>query len=137
QTAEPVRTLVDHDVVAGAGQLLGARESGGAGADDRDPLAGALGGAARTHPALVPGTVDDRQLDLLDRDRVSVDRQNPGRLARGRAQPAGELREVFRRMQALDGGTPVVVGYELVPLPNQIAERAARMAEGFTVVRPP
>src|SRR6185369_9172363 len=106
QTAEPVRTLVDHDVVAGAGQLLGARESGGAGADDRDPLAGALGGAARTHPALVPGTIDDRQLDLLDRDRVGVDRQDAGRLAGGRAQPAGELREVVRRVQALDGGTP-------------------------------
>ncbi len=60
-------------------------------------------GAAGLDPALVPGAVDDRQLDLLDGDRVGVDGQDAGRFARRRAQPAGELREVVRRVQTLDG----------------------------------
>ena len=88
-------------------------------------------------PALVPGAVDDRQLDLLDGDRVGVDGQDAGRLARRRAQPAGELREVVRRVQTLDGRTPVVVGDELVPLRDQVAERAAGVTEGDTAVHAP
>jgi hypothetical protein len=34
----------------------------------------------------VPRLVDDRDLDLLDRDRVLVDAEHAGRLARRRAQ---------------------------------------------------
>ena len=54
-------------------------------------------------PALVPGAVDDLDLDLLDRDRVLVDAEHARGLARRRAQPPGELREVVRGVQPLDG----------------------------------
>ena len=43
----------------------------GPGADDRDALAGlGASGGTRRDPALVPGPVDDLDLDLLDGDRV-------------------------------------------------------------------
>ena len=42
QPADAVGALEHDDVVAGAGQLLGGGEAGRAGADDGDPLAGAL-----------------------------------------------------------------------------------------------
>jgi hypothetical protein len=48
-------------------------------------------------------------LDLLDRHRrVAVDPEHARGLARGRAQPAGELREVVGRVQALDRVAPAI-----------------------------
>ena len=42
-------------------------------------------------------------LDLLDRDRVTLaDLEHAGRLARGGAEAAGELREVVRRVELGD-----------------------------------
>ena len=75
QPAERVGPLEHGDRVPGAGQLLGRGQPGRAGADDRDL-------AARRpprrwwqwpDPALGPGPVDDRHLDVLDRHRVGVD----------------------------------------------------------------
>ena len=68
-------------------------------------------------------------LDLLDGHRVGVDAQHAGRLARRRAQPAGELGEVVRRVQPLDGLLPVVAPDQVVPLRDQVAQRAALVAE--------
>ena len=52
--------LLEHrDVVAGARELLGAGEAGGARAHDRDALAGAMGGDLRLDPAFVPAAIDD------------------------------------------------------------------------------
>ena len=49
--------------------------------------------------------------------------------ARRRAQLAGELREVVGRVQAVDRRLPAVAVDEVVPVGNQVAERAALMAE--------
>ena len=46
-----------------------------------------------------------------------------------RAQPTGELREVVGRVQALDGRAALVAPGEVVPLRDQVAERAAVVAE--------
>ena len=80
-------------------------------------------------PALVPRPVDDLDLDLLDRDRVGVDAEHARRLARRRAQPAGELGEVVGGVQPVDGVAPVVAVDEVVPVGDQVAERAAVVAE--------
>ncbi len=46
-------------------------------------------GRLRRDPALVPGAVDDRELDLLDRDRLALaDLEHARRLARRGAEPA-------------------------------------------------
>src|SRR5690606_6964573 len=75
------------------------------------------------------GLVDDRDLDVLDRHRGLVDAQHAGRLARGRADAAGELREVVRRMQAVDRLVPVLAPREVVPLGDEVPKRAALVAE--------
>ena len=80
-------------------------------------------------PALGPGAIDDLDLDLLDGDRVLVDAEHARGFARRRAQPTGELREVVGRVQALDRVAPVVAIDQVVPVGNQVAERAAVVAE--------
>ena len=83
----------------------------------------------RLDPALVPGALDDLDLDLLDRDRVLVDAEHARRLTRRRAQPAGELGEVVGRVQPVDGLAPVVAVHEVVPVGDDVPERAAVVAE--------
>ncbi len=101
----------------------------GPGSDHRDPLARAHGWEVGRDPALVPGAVDDRDLDLLDRDRVGVDAEHARRLARRRAQAPGELGEVVGGVQAVDRVAPVVAVDEVVPVGDEVAERAAVVAE--------
>ena len=130
QAAEPVVALVDGDRVAGAGQLLGRGEPGRArtrSTATRLPVRSS--GRLRQHDALVERALDDRDLDLLDRHRVGVEREHAGGLARRRADPAGELGEVVGGVQPLAGADVVVAGDELVPLRDQVAERAAAVAE--------
>ena len=86
-------------------------------------------------PALVPRAVDDRVLDLLDRDRVALaDLQHARGLARRRAQAAGELGEVVRRVQLADRVLPAVAVDEVVPVRDQVAQRAAVVAERHAAV---
>ena len=50
-------------------------------------------------------------------------------LARRRAQPAGELREVVGRVEPVHRAVPVVAPDEVVPLRDDVAQRAALVAE--------
>jgi hypothetical protein len=83
----------------------------------------------RAHPALGPGAVDDLDLDLLDGDGIVVDAQHTRGLTRRRAQPPGELREVVGGVQPFDGLAPVVAIDEVVPVRDEVAERATVVAE--------
>ena len=58
-----------------------------------------------------------------------VDAEHARGLARRRAQPAGELREVVGGVQPLDRAVPVVAPDQVVPLRDEVAERAALVAE--------
>src|SRR6185312_4230112 len=62
------------------------------------------------------------------------DAEHTSGLARRRAQPTGELREVVRGVQPLDGLTPVAFPRQVVPLRDQVAERATVVAERNTAV---
>ena len=137
QAADAVRSLEDHDPVAGARELLRGRESGGARAHDRDTLPGEHGGRLRLDPSLVPGPVDDLDLDLLDRHRIAVDAEHARGLARSRAQPTRELGEVVRRVKPLDRLVPAVSVDEVVPVGDQVAERTTVVAEGDAAVHAP
>jgi hypothetical protein len=87
------------------------------------------------YPALGPGALDDRQLDLLDRDRVGVDGEGARRLAGSGADSPRYLGQVVGRVEAQEGFVPVVVRDELVPLGNQVLDRAAdRVAVGNTAI---
>ena len=115
--------------MAGAVELLGGSQAGGAGADHRDPLAGAGRRRLGRDPALLERAVDDRDLHGLDRHRIVVDAEHARALARRRAQAPGELREVVRRVQAIDRVPPVVAVHEVVPVGDDVAERTALVAE--------
>ena len=91
----------------------------------------------RHHPALVEGAIDDRDLDGLDRHRVVVDPEHARALARRRAQAAGELREVVGGVQAVDRVPPVIAVDEVVPVRDDVAERAALVAERDAAVHAP
>src|SRR6478752_1268031 len=122
--------LVDRHPLACARELLGARKAGRPGADHRDAPPRRRGGGQRHDPALGPGPVDDRELDLLDRDRVAfVDLQHARRLAGCGAQPPRELGEVVRAVQLLARLGPAVAVDEVVPVRDQVADRAAVVTE--------
>ena len=129
QPARALVALVDDDLVTRAIEVRGGREARGPGADHADAAPAAPRGRDRDDPALLPGALDDRQLDLLDRDRIVVDREHAGGLARRRADQAGPLGEVVRGVQLLDRLAPAALVDEVVPVRDQVAERAAVMAE--------
>src|ERR1700732_2854076 len=99
------------------------------GADDRDPLAGMAGRRKRHDPALLPAAVDDRAFDRLDRHRVVVDVQRARRLARRRADAAGEFRKIVGRVQRHRRLAPLVAIDQIVPVRDQIVDRAALVTE--------
>ena len=122
--------LVDDDVLAGARELLGAGEPGRPGADDGDAAPGLPCRRLRLDPAFAPTAVDDRELDLLDRDGVPlVDLEHAGRLARRGTEPAGELGEVVRSVELLEGFLPTVAIDEVVPVRDEVPDRTAVMTE--------
>src|SRR5512145_977581 len=134
QAADAVGLLEHCDVVAGARQLLRARQPGAAGPDDRHLLAGLVRGGLRLDPAFFPGFVDDRVLDRLDAHGIVVDPQHARFLARRGTDPAGELGEVVRRMQHIDRRFPVLPVNEIVPVGDDVVDRAAGHAEGDAAV---
>ena len=74
--------------------------------------------------------VGDRLLDAFDRDAAArlllADGQHAGGLAWRGAQPAGEFGEVVGRVQAVAGGIPPSAPHQVVPLGDEVAQRAAR-----------
>ncbi|MEY9677574.1 hypothetical protein ABIE93_007508 [Bradyrhizobium elkanii] len=120
--------LVDMHLVAGARELLRGGHAGGTRADHGDLLAGLNGCDLRLHPAIVPGAVDDRAFDGLDGDRVVVDVERAGCLARRRADAAGEFGEIVGRVQVARGFFPVALIDEVVEIGDLVVDRAARRA---------
>ena len=90
--------FVDMNVMAGARELLRSRKACRPGADDRDLLAGPGRRNLGLQPAIFPGAIDDGAFDGLDGDRVVVDVEGAGGLARRRADAAGELGEIVGRV---------------------------------------
>ena len=127
QPADPVVPLEHGDAVAGAVELVGGGEAGGPGADDRDGLARAVLGDGDPDPAVFIGAVDDRDLDRLDGHRRLVDAQHARVLARGGADAAGELGEVVGLGQAVIRLFPLAVVDQVVPLGDEVVDRAARV----------
>ena len=85
-----------------------------------------VSGGDRRDPALGPGAVRDLLLDGLDRDRVPAQAHGARPLAGSRADPARELREVVRPVEADRGLLPLAAVDEVVPLGDQVVDRAAR-----------
>ena len=123
--------------MAGAGELLGCCQTGRTGPDDGGRLEGVPLGDNGNDATVLPRLVDDRDLDVLDRHRVTVDSLNAGSLAGGRTQATGELREVVGRQQRLQCLAPLVTPDEVVPVRDEVAQRAPGVAERHTTVHAP
>src|SRR5262249_51405335 len=134
QAADAVIALEQRDGVPGTRQLLRARHPGRPRPHDGDALAGAALGNLRRHPALGEGVIDDVLLDVLDRDGIVVDVEDARLLARRGTDAPGELREVVGRVQALDRVTPAAAIDEIVPVRDDVPERATLVAEGDAAV---
>jgi hypothetical protein len=76
QSARTIRALEHRHEMPRLVELCGRGEARRAGADDGDLLARANLGRFRHHPALVPPVIDDRRLDVLDRDGRRVDAED-------------------------------------------------------------
>src|SRR5438309_5504379 len=137
EASDTVVALEHRDPVPGRVELGGGREPGRPRAHDGDLLARADGGRGRLDPARLESVLDDAELDLLDRDGIVVDPEDARPLAGRRAEPARPFREVVGRVQALDRVAPVVAVDEVVPVGDDVAERAALVAEGDAAVHAP
>src|SRR5471030_2274539 len=129
QPARPVGLLEQRDAMARPRELLGAGKARWTRADHRYALAGFPCRHQRLDPALLPAAIDDRAFDRFDRHRVVVDVQGARGLARRGADAAGELRKVVRGVQHFQRIAPAVAPHQLVPVGDQVIDRAAAVAE--------
>ena len=137
QAAEALVALVDHHGEAGAGELLRRGQSRRARADDGHGVAVQAGRHDRLEPVVVEDLLRDRHLGLLDGDRGLVDAQGAGVLARGGADPPGDLGEVVGRVQSRGGLGPASPPDQVVPLRDEVAQRAPGVAERDAAVHAP
>ena len=110
--------------MAGAGELLCGGEAGRARADDGDRLVGQTLRRQRLDVVQIPCLVNDGLLVKLDHGRRLV----------GRADAAGDFGEVVGHGQTVVGVFPLALTDQVVPLGNQVAQRASGHAErGATI----
>lgn len=129
QAADLVVTFVHGNRVTDAGQLLCNCEACRTGPHHGNRLACEARRRKGMDPVVVEGFINDGNLNLLDGHGRLVDTQHAGRFAGCRAQTAGELREVVRGVEAFNRFLTLVPPHEVVPLGNQVAQRASLMAE--------
>src|SRR5581483_5625134 len=129
EPADAIGLLEHHDIVTRTRELLCAGESRRARAHHRDALAGLLFRRLRRDPAFLPCLVGDVVLDRLDADRVVVDVERARGFAGGRADAARDLGEVVGGMQHVDRGAHGAAIHEIVPVRNDVVDRAAALAE--------
>ncbi len=129
QSADAIGLLEDGHQMTGSIELIRRGKASRAGSDHGDLFPGARSRQLRRDPAFRVRSIDDRHLDVLDRHRIVVDAQHAGAFARRRAETSCELREVVRRVETIDGRAPPIAVDEVVPVGNQVAERASLVAE--------
>src|SRR6516164_6269522 len=113
----------------GSRQLLRTRKPRRTRAYDRDAFAAALRRQSRLDPAFPPAAVDNRAFDRLYGDRIVVNIERARRLARRRANASGELRKIVGRVQGFQRRPPLIAIDEVVPIRDQVVDRATFMAE--------
>ena len=130
QPADAIVLLEHDDGVAGARELLRAGEPGRAGADDRDALAGLALGRPRRDPAASPSALSTIacSIDLMPTGSslmLSVHASSHG---------AGQMRPVNSGKLLVECSVsiallPVLLVDEVVPVRNDVVDRAAAHAE--------
>jgi len=96
---------------------------------DGDASSGQRGWSLWSDPAFIKCSIDNLDLDLLDSDWWLIDANHASRFTGSRAQPASEFREIVCGVEAFDGLAPMITVDKVVPIRNEIAERAAVVTE--------
>ena len=136
KTAGALGLLVDRDVVARTGKLLGAGKARRARPHDGHTPSGPHGRRLGPHPALAPGAVDDGALDRADADGRVVEKvPRAARLADRGTDPARELGKGVRRREARPGALPVAFAHEAVPVDGTVVKRTVVRAERGAAVQ--
>ena len=144
QAAHAVGTLEHSHRVAALIQVFGHRKARGAAAHHGYALAGAGGRRCGVQPALGVGRLNDGVL-ILAHGHAAAGHvpAGAGGLAQGGAHPAGEFRKTVGGHQPVHGQLPLAVIDQIVPLRDEVVQRAAgghaadhhaRLAEGNTAV---
>ncbi len=134
KAADAVVALEHRHVVTLAGELLCSGETRGTRSDDGHLLAGLH---ARNHghdETLVESPVDDPAFDVLDGHRFFVDVEHARRLARSGAHATGHLGEVVGGVKSVDGVFEPALVHEVVPVGDEVPERAAVVTEGNAAI---
>src|SRR5438876_696446 len=118
----------------GACQLLCTGKPSGARANDPDPLAASPQRYDGLDPPFLPPPVDDWAFSRFDRDRIVIDVERARRFTGRGTDAARELREVVGRVQHLERRPPLIAVDEVVPVRDQIVDRAALVAERDTAI---
>ena len=134
QAADAIIPLENSDHVTCPGELLRRCKPCRTRTNDGDRLSGQALWRMWFHPVVRERLVDDRNLDLLDGYRRLADTQHAGALARCRAEPASELREIVGRMQPFDRLTAFATVHQVVPLRDQVSERTALVAKRYAAI---
>src|SRR2546421_1351559 len=109
----------------GAVELRRGAKTGGAGPDDGNFFSGPRLGGLGKDPALLRSFVDDGTLDVFDGDGWGVDSEDARAFARGGADAAGEFGEIVGLVQAVERLPPKAAIDQVVPLRDQVVDRAA------------
>ena len=111
--------------MSGFVELGGGGESSGAGTDHSDFFPRAVCGGFGDDPTLLPAFIDDRVFDTLNCHSRVMDAEDAGAFTGGGADSSGEFREVIGFVESVEGFPPESAIYEVVPLGDEIVDRAA------------
>src|SRR5579872_1225187 len=130
QAADAVSLFVHGDRVAGAAQLPGCSQTRWSGAHNGNFFSATNSRRLGVDPAFAESTLDDIFLVLLDRDRGLIDAQHAGGFAGRGTDASGEFGKVVGGVQLANRFLPTAAIDEIVPVGNQIVDRASCLAEG-------
>ena len=91
-------------------------------------------GGSGPDPAFLKSSLHDVFFVLLDRDRRLIDAQHARGFTRRGTDAAGELRKVIGGVQLPNRFLPAPAIHQIVPVGNQIVDRAARLAERHAAI---
>src|ERR1700738_5351464 len=115
-------------------QLLCCRESRRTRADNGDFFTRPDFGRLGTNEAFGETSLHDAVFNLLDGDRGLVDSQHARRLTRGWTNASGELGEIICRVKLAHGFFPAPVIHQIIPVWDEIVDRASAVAEGHAAI---
>ena len=118
----------------GAIQLLRRGKARRTAADYRNLFSGAKRWRLRLDPTFIPRMIHNGALNSFDGHRRLVDAQNTRRLARSGTDASGELWEIVGGVQLPERIAPAVLIYEIVPIRDDVRQRATGVAKGNAAI---